>query len=139
MTTGLVRELVSVNNQFLQWQREQADLDDVTLESAFRSGWERCIGAMLEAGMLKVVVSGDESLVSEQSSESVEHGVSAPLVEDQLRQRWLLAMAKLGREGAFQDAVDAWMVLLGCSSAEAREIVKRAWSTLAFRSGATFD
>ena len=137
----MVREPVSVNNQFLQWKREQADLEDVTLESAFRGGWERCIGALLEAGMLKLVVSGDESLMSAQPSESFGEDAfyglgggsvpSASEVEDQLRQRWLLAIAKLGREGAFWDAADAWALLLGCSSAEAREIVKRAWSMLA--------
>ena len=136
MTTGGVRELVSVNNQFLRWQREQADLDGVTLESAFRGGWERCIGALLEAGMLRLLVSGDESLVSVQSNESLSglseaSEPSASLVGDQLRERWLQAITELGREGAFQDGVEAWMRLLGCSIADAREIVRRAWSMLA--------
>jgi len=52
-------------------------------------------------------------------------------LENQLRERWLLAIAELGRDAAFDDAVNAFVLRIGCSALEARPLVRRAWRTLA--------
>jgi hypothetical protein len=52
-------------------------------------------------------------------------------IEDRLRERWLVAIAELGTEGAVNDAAEAFALRLGCDISEGRAIALRAFRTLA--------
>lgn len=59
------------------------------------------------------------------------HGRSrAPVAEDMMRGRWLLAIAELGARVAAEDAAKAFAERTGCSVAEGRLLVRRAWQML---------
>ena len=46
------------------------------------------------------------------------------------RERWLVAIAELGRDAAFEDGAQAFAQRLGCTPDEGRAIVRRAWRML---------
>ena len=52
------------------------------------------------------------------------------VVVDQLRSRWLEAIARSGPIAARNDAVIAFVQRMGCSRAVAEDLVERAWSIL---------
>src|SRR5207247_6571044 len=56
--------------------------------------------------------------------------MSASATEDVLRARWLSAIGELGYAGASDDAVNAFVLRLGCPVYEAQVIVRRALQTL---------
>jgi hypothetical protein len=51
-------------------------------------------------------------------------------IDDVLRRRWLLEIERLGVECAFEDAAHVFALRFGCTVAEGRSIVLRAWRTL---------
>jgi hypothetical protein len=54
----------------------------------------------------------------------------AGVVNDQLRARWLAAIAELGGAGAQKDAAQAFVQRTGCTLDEGYGHVKRAWNIL---------
>ena len=52
-------------------------------------------------------------------------------IEDLLRERWLMAIAEMGVDGAIADAVDAFASRMGCSATDAYMIVQRGLRMLA--------
>ena len=52
------------------------------------------------------------------------------IVVDQLRSRWLEAILHSGPTMARNDAIVAFMQRMGCSRANAEDLVDRAWSML---------
>jgi hypothetical protein len=56
--------------------------------------------------------------------------VGAGVLNDQLRARWLAAIAELGAAGAQKDAAQAFVQRTGCTLDEGYGHVKRAWKML---------
>lgn len=56
--------------------------------------------------------------------------VGAGVLNDQLRARWLAAIAELGTAGAQKDAAQAFVQRTGCTLDEGYDHVKRAWNIL---------
>ena len=52
------------------------------------------------------------------------------VLDDQLRARWLIAIAQLGANAAKEDAAQAFALRTGCSLDDGRMHVGRAWQIL---------
>jgi hypothetical protein len=57
-------------------------------------------------------------------------------VVDQFRERWLRAIDELGASAAAEDAAAVFAQRMGCTVAEARLLVSRAWQMLGIRAPA---